>query len=146
VDNAQRVLDRQLHLPAGYTLKWSGEYEFQLRARARLKVILPIVFGLIFVLLYTLFQSVTEAIVLILPTGVRDDRRAIASVHDGFQLQRRRMGRVHRVVRNSGRDRRRHGDLSSRSSESSHRRWRRSLTRKSSWRSSKVQSSGFDPS
>jgi Cu(I)/Ag(I) efflux system membrane protein CusA/SilA len=69
VDNAQRVLDRQLHLPAGYTLKWSGEYEFQLRARERLKVILPIVFGLIFVLLYTLFQSVTEAIVLILPTG-----------------------------------------------------------------------------
>jgi copper/silver efflux system protein len=69
VDNAQRVLDRQLHLPPGYTLKWSGEYEFQLRARERLKVILPIVFGLIFVLLYTLFQSVTEAIVLILPTG-----------------------------------------------------------------------------
>ena len=68
VDNAQRVLDRQLHLPAGYTLKWSGEYEFQLRARKRLTVILPIVFGLIFVLLYMLFQSVTEAIVLILPT------------------------------------------------------------------------------
>jgi Cu(I)/Ag(I) efflux system membrane protein CusA/SilA len=69
VDSAQRMLDRQLNLPAGYTLKWSGEYEFQLRARERLKVILPIVFGLIFVLLYTLFQSVTEAIVLILPTG-----------------------------------------------------------------------------
>ena len=68
VDNAQRVLDRQLHLPAGYTLKWSGEYEFQLRARRRLTVILPIVFGLIFVLLYMLFQSATEAIVLILPT------------------------------------------------------------------------------
>ncbi len=68
VDNAQRVLDRQLRLPAGYTLKWSGEYEFQLRARKRLTVILPIVFGLIFVLLYMLFQSVTEAIVLILPT------------------------------------------------------------------------------
>ena len=68
VDNAQRVLDRQLHLPAGYTLKWSGEYEFQLRARKRLTVILPIVFLLIFVLLYMLFQSVTEAIVLILPT------------------------------------------------------------------------------
>ncbi len=68
VNNAQRVLDRQLHLPAGYTLKWSGEYEFQLRARKRLTVILPIVFGLIFVLLYMLFRSVTEAIVLILPT------------------------------------------------------------------------------
>ncbi len=68
VDNAQRALDRQLHLPAGYTLKWSGEYEFQLRARKRLTVILPIVFLLIFVLLYMLFQSVTESIVLILPT------------------------------------------------------------------------------
>jgi Cu(I)/Ag(I) efflux system membrane protein CusA/SilA len=68
VDNAQRVLDQQLHLPAGYTLKWSGEYEFQLRARKRLTVILPIVFLLIFVLLYMLFQSVTESIVLILPT------------------------------------------------------------------------------
>jgi copper/silver efflux system protein len=68
VDNAQRVLDRQLHLPAGYTLKWSGEYEFQLRARKRLTVILPIVFLLIFMLLYMLFQSVTESIVLVLPT------------------------------------------------------------------------------
>ncbi len=68
VDTAQGVLDRQLHLPAGYTLKWSGEYEFQLRARKRLTVIVPIVFGLIFVLLYMLFQSSTEAIVLVLPT------------------------------------------------------------------------------
>jgi copper/silver efflux system protein len=68
VSKAQKVLDRQLRLPAGYNLKWSGEYEFQLRARKRLTVILPIVFGLIFVLLYMLFRSATEAIVLILPT------------------------------------------------------------------------------
>ena len=68
VNSAQHVLDRELHLPAGYTLKWSGEYELQLRARTRLRLILPIVFLLIFALLYTLFQSVTEAIVLILPT------------------------------------------------------------------------------
>ncbi len=68
VNKAQAVLDRQLRLPPGYTLKWSGEYEFQLRARKRLTVILPIVFGLIFVLLYMLFQSAAEAIVLILPT------------------------------------------------------------------------------
>ncbi len=68
INSAQRVLDRQLHLPAGYTLKWSGEYEFQLRARKRLTLILPIVFGLIFVLLYILFQSATEATVLIIPT------------------------------------------------------------------------------
>jgi len=68
VDRAQRALDQHLHLPPGYTLKWSGEYEFQLRARKRLALILPIVFGLIFFLLYMLFQSATEAIVLMLPT------------------------------------------------------------------------------
>jgi Cu(I)/Ag(I) efflux system membrane protein CusA/SilA len=68
VDRAQRVLDQKLHLPDGYTLKWSGEYEFQLRARKRLSYIMPIVFGVIFILLYMLFRSATEATVLILPT------------------------------------------------------------------------------
>jgi Cu(I)/Ag(I) efflux system membrane protein CusA/SilA len=71
VERAQHVLDQQLHLPAGYTLKWSGEYEFEMRARKRLTVILPLVFGLIFTLLYMLFQSVTEAVVLMLPTIMR---------------------------------------------------------------------------
>jgi Cu(I)/Ag(I) efflux system membrane protein CusA/SilA len=69
VANAQRALDRQLRLPAGYALRWSGEYEFQLRARKRLAVILPIVLLLIFVLLFMLFQSATEAMVLMLPTA-----------------------------------------------------------------------------
>lgn len=68
VDRAQRVLDQKLRLPNGYTLKWSGEYEFQLRARKRLSYILPIVFGVIFILLHMLFRSTTEATVLILPT------------------------------------------------------------------------------
>jgi Cu(I)/Ag(I) efflux system membrane protein CusA/SilA len=68
VDRAQRVLDQKLRLPNGYTLKWSGEYEFQLRARKRLSYIMPIVFGVIFILLYMLFRSATEATVLILPT------------------------------------------------------------------------------
>jgi len=68
VDRAQRVLDQKLRLPSGYTLKWSGEYEFQLRARKRLSYILPIVFGVIFILLYMLFHSAVEATVLILPT------------------------------------------------------------------------------
>jgi copper/silver efflux system protein len=68
VHRAQAVIDRDLHLPAGYSLKWSGEYEFQLRARKRLTLILPIVFIAIFVLLYMLFRSAMEAVVLIFPT------------------------------------------------------------------------------
>jgi Cu(I)/Ag(I) efflux system membrane protein CusA/SilA len=67
VGRAQSVLDQKLKLPPGYTLKWSGEYEFQLRARKRLSYIMPIVFGVIFVLLYMLFHSAMEAAVLIFP-------------------------------------------------------------------------------
>jgi len=67
VTRAQQVLDRQLRLPTGYTLRWSGEYEFQLRARRRLAYILPAVFGVIFILLYMLFNSLVEAAVLIIP-------------------------------------------------------------------------------
>ncbi len=68
VRRAQAALDRRLRLPSGYSLKWSGEYEFELRARKRLAVILPIVFVTIFVLLYLLFRSTLEAAVLIFPT------------------------------------------------------------------------------
>jgi Cu(I)/Ag(I) efflux system membrane protein CusA/SilA len=67
VGRAQQVLDQKLELPPGYTLKWSGEYEFQLRAKKRLSFIMPIVFGVIFVLLYMLFHSAAEATVLIFP-------------------------------------------------------------------------------
>ncbi len=59
---------QKLRLPPGYTYKWSGEYEFELRAKQRLKLILPIVFFVIFLLLYMVFHSVAEAVVLIFPT------------------------------------------------------------------------------
>lgn len=68
VNRASRLLQQKLALPAGYTWHWAGEYEFQLRARQRLIVILPIVFFVIFLLLYLVFKSVAEAAVLILPT------------------------------------------------------------------------------
>ncbi|HSM85078.1 MAG TPA: CusA/CzcA family heavy metal efflux RND transporter, partial [Candidatus Limnocylindrales bacterium] len=68
VKDATRLLNSKLKLPPGYTYQWSGEYEFELRARERLKVILPIVFFAIFLLLYLVFHSVLEALVLIFPT------------------------------------------------------------------------------
>ena len=68
VNQASNMLRQKLQLPAGYTYRWSGEYEFQLRAKERLKIILPVVFFLIFLLLYMVFHSVTETIVLIFPT------------------------------------------------------------------------------
>jgi Cu(I)/Ag(I) efflux system membrane protein CusA/SilA len=68
VSKADRLLRTKVSLPAGYTYKWSGEYEFEVRARERLKLILPVVFFAIFLLLYMAFHSVTEAAVLIFPT------------------------------------------------------------------------------
>jgi len=68
VSKADRLLREKLKLPPGYTYKWSGEYEFELRARERLKIILPVVFFVIFILLYMIFHSATEAAVLIFPT------------------------------------------------------------------------------
>src|SRR5437667_3729719 len=68
VRQANDMLRQKLQLPAGYTYQWSGEYEFQLRAKERLKIILPVVFFVIFLLLYMVFHSLTEAMVLIFPT------------------------------------------------------------------------------
>jgi Cu(I)/Ag(I) efflux system membrane protein CusA/SilA len=68
VNRADKLLKEKLVLPAGYTYHWAGEYEFELRAKERLKIILPIVFFVIFLLLYLVFHSAMEAAVLILPT------------------------------------------------------------------------------
>src|SRR6266481_2365933 len=67
VEEASHMLREKLQLPAGYTYQWSGEYEFQLRAKERMKIILPIVFFVIFLLLYMVFHNLTEAMVLIFP-------------------------------------------------------------------------------
>ncbi len=68
VQQADKLLRSKLALPAGYTYHWAGEYEFEVRAKERLKIILPIVFFVIFLLLYVVFKSAAEAAVLIIPT------------------------------------------------------------------------------
>ena len=68
VNQASNLLAQRLKMPAGYTYQWSGEYEFEVRAKERLKIILPVVFVVIFLLLYMVFHSITEAMVLIFPT------------------------------------------------------------------------------
>jgi Cu(I)/Ag(I) efflux system membrane protein CusA/SilA len=68
VNDAEKQINQKLALPAGYTWRWAGEYEFEMRAKQRLKIILPIVFFVIFLLLYLVFKSAAEAAVLIFPT------------------------------------------------------------------------------
>jgi Cu(I)/Ag(I) efflux system membrane protein CusA/SilA len=64
VEEAKRVIQEKLKLPTGYSLSWSGQYEFQVRAKERLKILMPIVFFIIFILLYMTFHSISESIIL----------------------------------------------------------------------------------
>ena len=66
VDAAKVAIGQQLQLPSGYTLQWTGQYEFQVRARERLKILVPIVFFIIFMLLYMTFHSASEATIVML--------------------------------------------------------------------------------
>jgi Cu(I)/Ag(I) efflux system membrane protein CusA/SilA len=66
VDRAKQAVAGAVVLPAGYTLGWTGQYEFQVRARERLKLLLPIVFAVILMLLYLTFHSVSESVIVML--------------------------------------------------------------------------------
>jgi Cu(I)/Ag(I) efflux system membrane protein CusA/SilA len=66
VDRAKRAIGERVKLPTGYTLLWTGQYEFQVRARERFKILIPLVFFLIFMLLYLTFHSVSEATIVML--------------------------------------------------------------------------------
>src|SRR3982075_253886 len=66
VDQAKRAINEHLKLPAGYTLLWTGQYEFQVRARERFKILIPLVFFIIFMLLYMTFHSASEATIVML--------------------------------------------------------------------------------
>jgi Cu(I)/Ag(I) efflux system membrane protein CusA/SilA len=66
VARARQAIDEAVTLPPGYTLLWTGQYEFQVRARERFQVLIPVVFFTIFILLYMTFRSVSEAFVVLL--------------------------------------------------------------------------------
>ena len=61
VDQARAALSKQVQLPTGYYIAWSGQYENQQRARQRLLIVIPIVLLVIFGLLYLTYHSVLEA-------------------------------------------------------------------------------------
>ncbi len=66
VHDARQALDASLHLPPGYTIQWSGQWENQIRARDRLVLIMPIVLVLIFLMLYFVTKDFAEAGVVML--------------------------------------------------------------------------------
>ena len=66
VAEAQRVVADRVTMPQGYTVVWSGQYEYMERAAARLVLVIPGTLIIIFLLLYLNFRSVGEALIVML--------------------------------------------------------------------------------
>jgi copper/silver efflux system protein len=66
VARAQQVLARELELPAGYSLTWSGQYEYMERAARRLRVVVPITLAIVFLLLYLNFRKLSDSLIVML--------------------------------------------------------------------------------
>ena len=66
VKRAQKEVAEQVQLPAGYTIFWSGQYEYMQRAKARLLVIVPITLFLIFLILYINTKSLVKTAIVLL--------------------------------------------------------------------------------
>ncbi len=65
VTRARAVLDESVELPPGYTLTWSGQYEYMERAAQRMRLIAPLTLGIILLLLYLNFRTVTDTLLVL---------------------------------------------------------------------------------
>ena len=66
VEDLKRVVREKVALPPGYTIAWSGQYEFMQRVQERLKIFVPLTIASIFVLFYFTFRSVAETLMVML--------------------------------------------------------------------------------
>ncbi|MDP4789383.1 MAG: CusA/CzcA family heavy metal efflux RND transporter, partial [Haliea sp.] len=65
VEQAQGVVANRVELPPGYSLTWSGQYEYMLRAKEKLSYVLPLTLAIIVVLLYLNFRSLMEVAIIL---------------------------------------------------------------------------------
>ncbi|MCW8824385.1 MAG: efflux RND transporter permease subunit, partial [Ignavibacteriaceae bacterium] len=66
VDNAKKIVNDKLTLPAGYSIKWSGQYEYMERASKHLELVIPLTLLLVIVLLYINTKSLTKTGIVLL--------------------------------------------------------------------------------
>ena len=66
VEDLKQVVRENVTMPPGYTIAWSGQYEFMERVRERLLIFIPLTIGIIFVLFYFAFRSVAETLMVML--------------------------------------------------------------------------------
>jgi len=64
VDSAMAVVAAEVELPSGYSLNWSGQYEYMQRAKAKLTYVVPLTLAIIVILLYMNFRSLVEVAII----------------------------------------------------------------------------------
>jgi Cu(I)/Ag(I) efflux system membrane protein CusA/SilA len=64
VADMQRVVARDVRIPSGYSVSWSGQFEYLERAQARLRIVVPFTLLVIFVLLFLTFRRIDEALLI----------------------------------------------------------------------------------
>lgn len=65
VEDAQRAVAAAVKLPTGYTIRWSGQFEYLQRAKERLKLVIPLTLVIIVLLLYLNFRRVADALIIL---------------------------------------------------------------------------------
>jgi len=66
VKKAQQVVNEKIKLPAGYSMIWSGQYEYMMRAQKRMMIVVPMTLVIIFLLLYLNFKNIAESLIIML--------------------------------------------------------------------------------
>ena len=66
VNDARQTVAESIDMPAGYSLSWSGQYEYMERAKQRLQIVVPITLLIIFLLLYFNFKNLQESLIVLL--------------------------------------------------------------------------------
>jgi Cu(I)/Ag(I) efflux system membrane protein CusA/SilA len=66
IDNAKEVIEKHLTLPAGYSIKWSGQYEYMERASKHLSMVIPLTLLIVIVLLYINTRSMVKTGIVLL--------------------------------------------------------------------------------
>jgi Cu(I)/Ag(I) efflux system membrane protein CusA/SilA len=66
VADAQKAVAERVSMPPGYSVAWSGQFEYLERAKARLAIVVPLTLALIFLLLYLNFGRLTETLIVML--------------------------------------------------------------------------------
>ena len=66
VDDAKKMVAKEVRLPSGYFLKWTGQYELLEKMAARMRVVIPLTLMIIVLLLYLHFRNLTEVLIVLL--------------------------------------------------------------------------------